>query len=162
MSGGTEQVQLYAINRTLLFLKGEAAFQSYTIYHSFLVFGSSEKWIDLTSEYENATLDLRIEQSSSSNLGSALMSVKERILMGRDRSDDLYILILLSDGFYTDDFQAGLKELNEALSAPWRKYCIALSIDVNYGTLLSFVENEPERILDSYHIESIFSDVLSV
>jgi hypothetical protein len=156
ISSGNDQGLIYAINRVLDLLQYETDFEVARFHHSFLFFGSTEQWIDLSPGDLAGEFHWPDIGTSSSNLGAAFMSVGKWIQDKKPDKNTATILILMSDGFYTDDFKSALNKLNAISDVSFLRYSIAFSTDVNYEALLDFAANNPEYVIETNRMEGIF------
>jgi uncharacterized protein YegL len=112
-------------------------------------FGDGAEWhVDVPSPL-NALEWSDIWANGGTDMGAGLRLVARDLRPGMLPADAAApILVLLSDGFPTDDFAGGLRAL---LSQPWgrrsRRFAIALGTDADRESLTEFVDNMQENLL---------------
>lgn len=121
-------------------------------------FSSGAQWH--TSSQATSIQDFQWEDLSASGLtdmGKALSMVAEQLKIPPMSDRALHpVLVLISDGQPTDDFEQGLKELMEL---PWGKKAVRIAIaigkDAYHDVLEKFVNNPEVPVLQANNTETL-------
>ena len=144
---GKIQALNYAIKEAIPHMQREAENNiNANLLVSALKFSTGAQWIippSPVNRFKWTDLDAKGE----TDMGQALILLSEILRIPPMTSRGLPpVLVLISDGQPTDNFEDGLKKL---LSEPWGKKSIRVSIaigeDANISILQKFIGDEPER-----------------
>jgi len=128
-------------------------------------FSDEAKWVD--ADYIPVT-DYQwndLSPTGCSNLGAAFNKIKEQIIQEGKSTKHPIILILISDGYPTDDWAPALEDMKDVLKNRNPVYCAIRIQDTADDAILAFAgdgEDRDLRIMDTDSIENIIQIVRSM
>jgi len=126
-----------------------------------VAFSSGARWLIANPMPVDQFVWMSVDAGGVTDLGHALKLVAAEMTVERMGSRALPpVLVLISDGQPTDDFEGGLAML---MHEPWAKKAVRLSIaignDADHSTLTSFIGNSEIPVLQANNPEQLVASI---
>ena len=161
-SGSMAGAKIGALNDAMINILSELQYEGVPMEVSVLLYSKTVRWmyerpIDISEfEWKN------VEANGMTAMGEACMALAKRFTED-EASNDVSIIIIISDGYPTDDFDEGINALNETPSfLSSNRFAIAVD-DADEVALQRFTSNSDRvfKLKDINNLTGVISNIIS-